>query len=97
MATIKYVAVTEKNYRIGQDHHRAKFTDQEVRKILELHDLGLSSYRIAQIMGISRYTVRDYVSGRLRSQIPDKWRRVRVSESVRESETPAIARDSNEQ
>lgn len=96
MATIKYVAVTEKNYRIGQDHHRAKYTDREVRKILDLHDLGLSSYRIAQIMGISRYTVRDYVSGRLRAQVPDRWRRAKVLESVRESKTSINTGDTDE-
>lgn len=80
MAIIQYVAVTARNYRIGQDHQRAKYTDSEVRKILELRDAGLSSYRIAQIMGIPKETVRDYVSGRLRSKVPDRWRKADIKE-----------------
>ena len=80
MATIQYVAVTAKNYRIGQDHQRAKYTDEEVRKILELKDLGLSGYRIAQLLGIPKETVRDYVSGRLRSKVPDRWRKADIKE-----------------
>ena len=86
MATIKYYAVTGKNYRIGQDHHRARYTDREVAQILALHDDGLSSYRIAKLLGIPRETVRDYVSGRLRSHVPDRWRR--ALDSGKESRTP---------
>lgn len=91
MATIKYIAVTDRNYRIGQDHHRARYTDREVSQILALHDDGMTSYRIAKLLGIPRETVRDYVSGRLRSHIPDRWRR--VPDSVRESRTPDTAGD----
>ena len=86
MATIKYVAVTDRNYRIGQDHHRARYTDREVAQILALRDSGMSSYRIAKLLDIPRETVRDYVSGRLRAHVPDRWRR--CPESVRESRKP---------
>lgn len=75
MATIKYIAVNARNYRIGQDHHRARYTDREVRQILALRDEGFSCYRIAQLLGIPKETVRDYASGRLRSHVVDHWRR----------------------
>lgn len=90
MATIKYVAVTGRNYRIGEDHHRARYTDHEVAQILALRDSGMTSYRIAKLLGIPKETVRDYVSGRLRSHVPDRWRR---ADSVRESRKPTTTGD----
>ena len=81
MATIKYVAITDQGYRIGQDHHRAKYTDHEIEEILNLVDSGLSCYAVAKLLGIPRSTVRDWVSGRLRAHVPVRWRRV-ASDSV---------------
>lgn len=76
MATLKYVAITDQGYRIGQDHHRAKYTDHEIEEILNLVDSGLSCYAVAKLLGIPRSTVRDWVSGRLRAHVPVRWRRI---------------------
>ena len=76
MATIKYVATTDQGYRIGQDHHRARYTDHEIAEIIALVDSGMSCYAVAKMLDIPRSTVRDWVSGRLRSHVPARWRRV---------------------
>lgn len=79
----KLVFVNDKGKRIGQDHPRAKLTDRDVDQIFELHALGLGYARIAGKFdditgGISKYTVRDVITGRRRGQVPYAQRKVLV-------------------
>jgi DNA invertase Pin-like site-specific DNA recombinase len=46
-------------YRRGEEHPRAKLTDNDVRLVRELHDEGLGYKRIAEKFETSRSTVRD--------------------------------------
>lgn len=39
--------------RMGQDHHRAKLTDQEVALIRKLKSLGMQGKQIAEKFGVS--------------------------------------------
>lgn len=74
----KQVAVNAAGYRVGQSHHRAKLSDEDVELILYLRDEGLSYAAIAgkfdDGMTISKSTVRDICLGRIRAQIPDSYR-----------------------
>ena len=71
------IAVNEKGYRLGEDHHRAKLTNHEVDLVLELLDGGMSERLVAEKMEISRRTVRDIKAGRIRCQTPAVYRTVR--------------------
>lgn len=68
------VALNEAGYRVGETHHRAKLTDADVDTILALREYGLSYREIAEKFDdgveISKSTVRDVCSGRIRAQAP---------------------------
>lgn len=73
----KPTAVNARGYRIGESHHRAKLSDEDVMLILELHDLGLSYAAIAAKWDdgqtVSKSTVRDICLGRIRAQVVDRY------------------------
>jgi hypothetical protein len=77
---MKLVAVNEKGYRIGESHHNAKLTDEEIDMIFYLHEQGLGTRTIAAKFDdgktISRTTVRNVLRGRKRAQQPDRYKRV---------------------
>lgn len=64
----RLLAVNDRGFRIGEDHHRAKLTNHEVDLTLELLDAGLSERQVAEKMEMSRRWVRDIKSGRRRCQ-----------------------------
>lgn len=74
----KQVAVNSAGYRIGEGHHRAKLTDDDVDLILYLRDEGLSYAQIAAKfddgISVSKSTVRDICLGRIRAQLPDRYK-----------------------
>lgn len=74
----KLIAVNNAGYRIGESHHRAKLTDEDVALILALRAAGLSYGEIARKWDagvcISRSTVRDICLGRIRGQYPDRYK-----------------------
>lgn len=76
----RYVSVNEKGYRIGQDHQRAKLSDEDIELIFELVESGMSYAKIAAKMdhvpgGVGKTTIADIVQGTTRSQLI--WRRVK--------------------
>lgn len=64
----KLVAVNERGYRIGEGHHNARATDSDVEQCHRLHAEGYGYRRIADIMGLAKSTVQDYITGRRRAQ-----------------------------
>lgn len=64
----KSLAVNDRGYVIGEQHHRAKLSDHEVDLVLELIDEGIPPGEVARKFDISRRTVRDYIAGRARAQ-----------------------------
>ncbi len=70
----RLLAVNDKGYVIGEQHHRAKLTDHEVDLVLELRAAGMSQELVAQKFDISRRTVRDLEAGKTRSQLAVAWR-----------------------
>ncbi len=89
---VKLVAINAAGTRIGETHHLAKLSNDDVDCILELRDAGLSYGEIAakwdEDMTISKSTVRDICTGRIRGQTPDAYRAPRKRPAVRI--TPAV-------
>lgn len=70
----RMLAVNDRGYVIGEQHHRAKLSDHEVDLVLALLADGMSERQVAEKMEIGRRTVRDIKAGRIRSQTPVAWR-----------------------
>lgn len=79
LTTCKNITLNERGYRIGEAHHRAKFTDQEIESILFLREQGLSYAAIAAKFDdgktISKSAVRDVCKGTVRGQPVMRTRR----------------------
>jgi len=73
------IAVNERGYRVGESHHRAKLTDADIETILYLREAGLSCAQIAgkfdADLRVSKSTVRDVCSGRIRGQAATAFRK----------------------
>lgn len=69
------VPVNDKGFAIGEKHHRARLTDQDVEWILELHfDHGLSYKTLAEKFDCGRMTIADICTGKTRAQIPSAYK-----------------------
>lgn len=84
----KLVLVNARGKRIGEDHPRAKLTDADITQMFELREMGLSYETIAGKFddipgGVSKYTVRDVLTGRRRGQLPHTTKRVLVRDVAR--------------
>lgn len=74
----RLVPVTERGYVIGEQHHRAKYSDATVRRIRDMHEIEGLSYRIISTrLGVHIETVRSVCMYRVRSQAPHDWKRIR--------------------
>lgn len=86
----RMVAVNAKNYRLGEDHHRAKLSNHEVELLLNLADEGYSQTWLANKFEIGRRTVRDYLAGRKRCQSPAALARAGLTDAERDDLTRLI-------
>lgn len=60
--------ISDTGRRVGEDHQRAKLTDEQVDLIRDLYDEGFAGYRtLARAFGVSRLTIRDIVMFRRRN------------------------------
>ena len=76
---VKNIAVNELGCRVGDSHHNAKLTDQEVGLLLELYEKSRWGYRrLAAKFEISKSLARNICKGRARCQTPSAWRVVHV-------------------
>ena len=55
-----------RGYRVGESHHRAKLTDDDVRLVRALHNEGLGYGTIARKFDSAPSTIRDIVTFRTR-------------------------------
>lgn len=73
------VGINSAGYRVGESHHRAKLSDQDIELIHYLREAGLSYREIAAKFDdgytVSKSTVRDVCNGRIRGQAPTAWKR----------------------
>lgn len=76
------VAVNDRGYRIGEDHHNAKLTNHEVELIIEIYEPWKTSMQdIADKFDISKSQVRNIVNGVKRNQTPFDYRSVHLIDS----------------
>ena len=76
--TIKIVGVNDSRKRVGDTHHNAKLSDDEVELLLSLHGEGWGYRRLAAKFEISKRTVRGYCSGKRRAQVATDFIKVGV-------------------
>ena len=62
---------------IGEDHIRAKYTNDEVEDVLRLREEGYSLAKIARMTDIPIRTIRGYLDGSRRGQHPAAWKAVK--------------------
>lgn len=75
----KLVALNDKNRRVGENHPRAKLTDEEVDLVFGLLEAGLSLAEVARKMDVSKSCIAHIASGRRRSQAVARVVKVSVS------------------
>jgi hypothetical protein len=71
--SMRFIPINEHGNRIGQHHHRARYTDAEVSLAIDLYEDGFSVASVARMMEIPRTTINDYVLGRRRAQTPSEY------------------------
>lgn len=67
----KTIAVNERGYSVGEDHHNARLTNEQVDRIRELHeDFDLTYTQLAAMYNVSKSNIRDICQYRRRAQTP---------------------------
>lgn len=70
-----YVAVDENGQRIGETHHNAKLTDQEVEQIRDLHELAGWTYdELASAYGAPKITIAKICTYQRRANTIARWK-----------------------
>lgn len=78
MTTIT-IALNERGNRVGDSHHNAKLTNNEVDQLIAMHEAGGIGYRrLAKIWEVSPATARNLIKGRRRAQTPASYKAVYV-------------------
>lgn len=71
------VPVNEQGKRIGEKHHNARYSDELIDKIREMHeDQGLGWRRIAKMLNMPMDTVKKICLYERRAQTPERWKKV---------------------
>lgn len=78
----KSVAINESGYAVGEDHHNAKLTNEQIDRIRDLHeDYGLSYRQLAAMYGVSKSSIADICQYRRRAQTPFGYKVLNVEDS----------------
>lgn len=56
-----------RGYRVGECHHRAKFSDAQVRAMRKRHEGGMGYGALGKLFRCSPWTARDIVTYRTRA------------------------------
>jgi hypothetical protein len=75
---MKWIALNETGYRIGESHPRAKLLDYEVEQLVALVEAGLTYAAVAEKFEVSKSCVAHIVTGRRRGQAASRMVRVVV-------------------
>lgn len=76
MTATRMLAVNEAGIRVGEDHQRAKLTNSEVDRLLELHEEhGIGYKMLGAIFAVSRSTARSICRYEKRAQHATDFRR----------------------
>tara|TARA_R110000868_G_scaffold135294_1_gene347791 strand:- start:1087 stop:1350 length:264 start_codon:yes stop_codon:yes gene_type:complete len=73
----RYVAINEKGRRVGENHHRANLSDEQVDRIRDLHeDHQLSYQQLAKMYNVSKQTIASICQYARRAQTPFGFREI---------------------
>ncbi|WP_288076436.1 hypothetical protein [Pseudomonas sp.] len=74
----RIVAINEKGNRIGQNHPRARFTDDQVDRIRDLHeDHGMTYDQLSALFQCHKQTIASICQYRTRAQTPFGWKELK--------------------
>lgn len=77
MADQKLIAVNEQGKRIGESHHHAKLTNEEVERIRDLHEYHSLTYtQLASMYCVSKSMIAGICQYRRRAQTPFGWKKL---------------------
>jgi hypothetical protein len=75
----RLVGVNDAGLRVGEDHQRAKLTDEEVERMRTLHEKEHIGYgRLARMFELSKRTVAKICRYEMRNQSATRYRTIRV-------------------
>lgn len=75
MVNTRIVAVNDIGRRVGDSHHNAKLTDNDVELLRAMHREGWGYRRLAAKFEVSKSHARYIIKGRWRGQVATDWRR----------------------
>lgn len=73
----KLVAIGEKGRWIGEDHPKAKLSNEDIDKVFEYREKGWSYMMIAKKFKVSRESIKSICQGRTRCQWPVRFKKVK--------------------
>lgn len=77
----KTIAVNERGYSVGEDHHNARLTNEQVDRIRELHeDFDLTYTQLAAMYGVSKSMIAGICQYRRRATTPFGFKTLIVEE-----------------
>jgi hypothetical protein len=74
MAGKKSIGVNDQGYRVGENHARARSSDELVESARALHEEGVGYKTLAWFFGVPVRTIRDWISFRRRNQFYANWK-----------------------
>lgn len=72
----KMVGVNDRGLRVGQSHHRAKYSDRVIEHVRRLRDQGMTYPEIAEKMDMPYWTVSRICRHERRAEVPAKFKKV---------------------
>lgn len=71
------IALDENGKPIGESHHRAKLSDEDVELIRDIYDEGFASYStLAEVFKVHKSTISDIINFRKRASSPVSFKTV---------------------
>lgn len=81
MSGNKLIAMNELGKRIGENHHNAKLSDEQIERIRDLHeDHNLSYGQLAAMYQVSKSMIAGICQYRRRAQTPFGWKKLNVED-----------------
>jgi len=75
---MRIVGINERGIKVGQDHHRAKYSDRTVELVRRLKDQGMTYLQIAAKMEMPYWTVSRICRHERRAEQPARFKKVDV-------------------